>query len=254
MGNFALTRKGFSGTQSAPIGCGSHLFSGVDSVMTNPFNFDLLIFDKQVGIQNIARIIFKQSICFDSIKKKKKHNRKKERYYPLTTYLFMPERNWFTAEAFTALHMQHAPQKLFTRTRNICRADRRNSEGFFYNNYSIFMHPWKDGVGGRWLWTTSAFLLLRSLLTPHRCYVLAVQPRKSLQCSRGNKTTMEDAAHEHEALTGEEAEGAPKMSIQPKHLLVSLCLGVSRNTSWAPGWAFAQLLRHRKDKIWHVCP
>lgn len=35
--------------------------------MTNLFNFDLLIFDKQVGIQNIARIIFKQSICFDSI-------------------------------------------------------------------------------------------------------------------------------------------------------------------------------------------
>lgn len=54
---------------------------------------------------------------------------------------------------------------------------------------------------------------------------------------RGSKTMMEEAAHEHEALTGEEGEGAPKMSIQPKHLLVSLCLGVSRNTSWAPGWA-----------------
>lgn len=37
--------------------------------MTNPFNFDLLIFVKQVGLQNIARIISKQGICFDSIEK-----------------------------------------------------------------------------------------------------------------------------------------------------------------------------------------
>lgn len=62
------------------------LCSGVDSVMTNPFNFDLLLFIKQVGNKNIARIIVKQSICFDSIEKK-------ERYYPVTIYLFMPERH-----------------------------------------------------------------------------------------------------------------------------------------------------------------
>lgn len=70
MGNFSLTRKWLSGTQSIPVGCGSRLISGVDSVMTNPFNFDLLIFVKQVGIQNITRIIFKQVICFGSIEKK----------------------------------------------------------------------------------------------------------------------------------------------------------------------------------------
>lgn len=67
MGNFSLTRKWLSGTQSVPVG--SRLISGVDSVMTNPFNFDLLVFVKQVGLQNIARIISKQGICFDSIEK-----------------------------------------------------------------------------------------------------------------------------------------------------------------------------------------
>lgn len=45
---------------------------------------------------------------------------------------------------------------------------------------------------------------------------------------------MMQPAHEHKVLTGEEAEGAPKKSIQPKHLLVSLCCGVSQSTSWAP--------------------
>lgn len=84
MGNLSPTRKWFSGTQSTPIRCGSHLLSGVDSVMTNPFNFDLLLFVKQVGIQNIARIIFKQSICFAVLKKQKKR-----RDIILWQYLFL---------------------------------------------------------------------------------------------------------------------------------------------------------------------
>lgn len=68
-------------------------------MMTNSFNFDLFIFIKQMGIQNIVRIIFKQSICFDSIEKEKKKkrettkHRKRERYYPVTIYPFMPERH-----------------------------------------------------------------------------------------------------------------------------------------------------------------
>lgn len=75
MGNFSLTRKWFSSTQSAPVSRGWCSASGVDFVMTNPFNFDLFLFVKQVGIQNIARIIFKQSVCFDSIKKKRKRKK-----------------------------------------------------------------------------------------------------------------------------------------------------------------------------------
>lgn len=132
------------------------LCSGVDSVITNAFNFDLLLFIKQVGNQNIARVIVKQSICFDSIEKK-------ERYYPVEIHLSMPERHWFTAEAFTALHTQHTPQKLFTRTSNICQTDLRNSECFFLKQL-FHIHAPTKGWGGRWLWTISASRLCSSLL------------------------------------------------------------------------------------------
>lgn len=49
--------------------------SGVGSAVTNPSNFDSLIFVEQVGIQNIVRIIVKPSICFGGIEKKQGKSR-----------------------------------------------------------------------------------------------------------------------------------------------------------------------------------
>jgi len=130
--------------------------------------------------------------------------------------------------------MQHMPQKLFTRTRNIWQDDLWNSEGFFYNNYSKFMHPWKDGVGGRWLWTASAFLFSRSLSLSDQIYAVAVQPGKLLSCSRGNKFTTKDAAHKHGVLTERKQKVLQRCPHRQSISLSPLALG------WAkapPGWA-----------------
>lgn len=149
--------------------------------MANPSNFDSLIFVEQVGIQNIVRIIVKPSICFGGIGKKAG---KKQRYYPVTIPPFIPERHRFTAEPFAALH---TPQKLFTRTRNLCQADLWNPEDFFScKNHSIFR------MGGGWKVALNNLCVpaLQVLsIKPDRIYGRTAQPRKGLECSTGNEIT-----------------------------------------------------------------
>lgn len=187
MGNYSLSRKWCFRTQSTPVRCASRLVSGVDSVMTNSFNFDLFIFIKQMGIQNIVRIIFKQSICFDSIekerkrKKEKQQNTEKGRDIILWQYILL---------CLRGIDLQQRHLQLFTCStllKNCLWEQETFAEltceilSFFScNNYSIFMHPRKNEVGGRMLWTTSALLLFRSLLVSDQFYVLTAQPRKLL--------------------------------------------------------------------------
>lgn len=250
MGNYSLSRKWFSRTQSTPIRCGSRLVSGVDFVMTNPFHFDLFIFIKQMGIQNTVRIIFKQSICFDSIeKKKKKRNNKTQKKGEILSC------DNISFLCLRGIDLQQRHLQLFTCStlfKNCLWEQETFAEltceilSFFScNNYSIFMHPRKDEVGGRMLWTTSALLLFRSLLVSDQFYVLH-NPGNYRSRSQGDKITINDAAHKFEVLMGEEAEGLWKCLHNQRKYLSPFALGC---TKAPPEWALHSLWNTRWMRV-----
>lgn len=252
MGNYSLSRKWFFRTQSTPVRCASCLVSGVDSVMTNSFNFDLFIFIKQMGIQNIVRIIFKQSICFDSIEKekKKKRNNKTQKKGEILSCDNISFYAWealiYSRGIYNSSHAVHSSEIVYENKKHLLSWPVK-----FWAFSPVKIIPYSC-IQERMRWVEECFEppLLSYSLGPswYQTSFMYWLHNPGNYCSRsqGDKITTNDAAHKFEVLMGEEAEGLWKCLHNQRKSLSPFALGC---TKASPEWALHSFWNTRWMRI-----